>query len=250
MFRVSVAPNLILFMAFSLLALGGCSGTGVTKSPRESDLFPSSLTSKPSDAAIAAIQLSIGQNAERNGDLDLATKAYQRAMDKDDTRFQPYHRLAILNDKRGDSVTAATLYSEAVRRATDVPELYCDWGYNCYLRGEWAEAESHFRTALQLSASFARAHNNLAMLLARLGKTEEAFQEFARAGATEAEARSNVAFAMMLEGQLEPAKQQLAMAQKLSQGAVLQVSELKKIAEIAAEVAPQRRIANGPRRAP
>jgi Flp pilus assembly protein TadD len=44
--------------------------------------------------------------------------------------------------------------------------------------GEAGSAESHLRHAIELDGSNAYAHNNLGVLLQRLGKRDEARQEF------------------------------------------------------------------------
>jgi Flp pilus assembly protein TadD len=236
MFRITSTSLLTLAIAFVFLVPAGCSYLRPgNQSPRKVEgPSISSLHEQPSESAAADIQFAVGQSAELKGDFNGAVAAYQKVVEMDDTKFEAYHRLALLHDKRGDSPAATTLYAEALKRAPNVPEIHCDWGYNCYLLRQWSDAESHLRTAIGLRPDFERAHNNLALLLARQGRTNEALHEFARAGATESQARSNIALAMMLEGQLDPAQEQLEMAQKLPSGANrAPVAKLQKIAKIA-----------------
>ncbi len=235
MFRFAPASLLVSAIALMLLIPVGCSYLRPANQTRKTERSSASSRSmQPGRSAAADIQFAFGQTAERKGDSNAAVAAYKKVVEMDDTKFEAYHRLALLHDKQGDCVTAATWYPEAAKRAPDLPEIHCDWGYNCYLREQWEDAESHLRTAINMRPDFERAHNNLALLLARQGKTAEAMQEFARAGATEAQARSNIAFAMMLEGQLEPAKEQLDLAQNLPSGTNRPpVTQLHKIAEIA-----------------
>lgn len=184
-------------------------------------------------AASTDIQFAFAQNSEQQGDPDAAIKTYKKVLEIDPTFYQAYHRLGLLHDKQGKSHAAVAYYAEAARLAPKVPELQCDWGYNCYLLGQWEEAKTHYYASLNLKPDFERAHNNLALVLARQGQLNEALNEFAHAGASEAEARSNVAFAMMLDGQLEPAQQQLNMVHHLPPENTTQAAELQRIANIA-----------------
>jgi hypothetical protein len=58
----------------------------------------------------------------------------------------------------------------------------------------------------------ARAHNNLGLVLARSGKSEEALHEFSRAGCRESDARVNLAYCLMAQRDFSAAQKQLQLA--------------------------------------
>ena len=236
MSRAAQLRCVLLCSAFMLVSSTGCSLMRGNK-PTVEDIEKSAAvmpTTESLKSAGANIQYALAKNAEQNDVIDEAIAAYKKALSVDPTMHQAYHRLGNLYDKQGDSSTAVQYYSEALKLAPENSEIHCDWGYNCYLRNQWEEAETHYFTSLNLQPEFKRAHNNLGLLYARQGRLDEALVEFSRAGASESEARSNVAFAMMLDGQLQTAQQQLQLAQTNSPRTTPQVAQLQRIAEIAA----------------
>jgi Flp pilus assembly protein TadD len=192
----------------------------------------------------ADIQCALAQSAELRGDVDRAIQAYEQAIALDGRGGAAYHRLALLHDKKGQSATAQAFYREALARDPAGAEVYCDYGYSCYLQGQFQEAEASFRQALQLQPDLDRAHNNLALLLGRSGRAEEALYEFAAAGASESEAHVNLAFALLLDGRVDEAAQQLDFASRLGQNSaqarIARLGELIRRARAAA--APEREL--------
>jgi Tfp pilus assembly protein PilF len=71
------------------------------------------------------------------------------------------------------------------------------------------------RHALQLNPGHARAHNNLGLVLARLGQNDEAMAEFKKGGCTSADAHINVAYCNLLAGNAQVSRQHLEIALKL-----------------------------------
>src|SRR5207247_1685288 len=97
-------------------------------------------------------------------------------------RAEAFHRLAIVNDKRSEFGKAVAAYREAIALDPENANLYCDLGYSYFLQHRWADAESNLVRALELRQEFPRAHNNLAMVLARTGRPEQAHKAFVSAG--------------------------------------------------------------------
>jgi Flp pilus assembly protein TadD len=156
--------------------------------------------------------LALGRSAEARGELENAMQTYRYALEIDDAQPEVLHRLALLHDRMGKCEEARDFYLQAIELAPGNADLQCDFAYSCYLQNQWDEAEQGLRRAIELAPNLARAHNNLGLLLARTGRSDEALWEFGRAGATEPQARANLAFAMLLDGHVSPAKQQLALA--------------------------------------
>jgi len=180
----------------------------------------------------AEIHIAMAQTAELRGDTEQAIEAYQKALENDDCNASVFHRLALLHDKSGDCATACELYQQALARAPDQAEVHCDLGYSYYIQGLWSEAEESLRRACELQPDLARAHNNLGLLLARLGRNDEALGKFARAGLPEHQARLNLAFAATFEGRFDVAEEQVELASRVGNGeAVENVEQMRRLIE-------------------
>jgi len=158
------------------------------------------------------VQMAMGRSMEKQEQYERAIHVYEGVLQKDDTRADAYHRLAVLHDKKGDGKKASEFYREALRRDGDNAKLHCDLGYSLYLRQKWQEAERHFNRALTLDPNMAKAHNNLALLLARTGRSQAALREFQLGGNTESAARANLAFVSMLDQRFDNAERQFELA--------------------------------------
>jgi Flp pilus assembly protein TadD len=160
----------------------------------------------------ADVQMAIALSLERQGSLEQAINAYREVIRNDESRADAIHRLALLYDGQEDFETAEKFYRSALSLDPNNADLLCDWGYRCYLRRDFKQAEACLRKAISLRNGFARAHNNLGLLLGRTGRCDEALREFARGGCSEADARSNLAVALCLEGKSEEAQEQFELA--------------------------------------
>ena len=113
--------------------------------------------------------------------------------------------MAVVHDKQGEFRESAELYRKALELSPGNPDIYCDMGYSLYLQRRWAEAEMNLRQAIALNANLARAHNNLAMVLARDTRVEAALNEFQKGGSDKATSHANVAFVLTTEKRWEDA---------------------------------------------
>jgi Flp pilus assembly protein TadD len=105
----------------------------------------------------------------------------------------------VLHDRQGKFQESAEEYRRAVAARPNNPDVYCDLGYSLYLQRRWAEAEASLVQALTLDREHRRAHNNLALVLARTERLEPAVTEFRLGGSTTAESYVNLAFVLTLE---------------------------------------------------
>jgi Flp pilus assembly protein TadD len=85
-------------------------------------------------------------------------------------------------------------------------------GYCLFLQGRLDEARMNLRQAIVLDPTNERAHNNLGLMLAHVGRQSEALAEFSKAGCDEADALNNLAFVSALKGQHGEARQQYQQA--------------------------------------
>jgi tetratricopeptide (TPR) repeat protein len=214
-----------LFVAVSLtLLLAGCHQMGTVLGLSDNKVAAARkapLSASPdapgdvTESQKADVQIAVARSLENHGQNDQAIKAYQEALKQDKNRADACQRIAVLYDKKGDETNARKYYAMALEKAPKNAELLTDMGYSCYLHRRWEESEKHLRKALVIDPQLARAHNNLGLLLARNGRTDEALREFASAGCSEAEAHANLGFALSMGDDLKKAQQHYMLAQRL-----------------------------------
>lgn len=133
------------------------------------------------------ISIEAARLLEQQGELARAENVYQQLPPS----VARLHRLAVINDRQGKHQVATQFYEQAISEDGSDPELWCDYGYSCYLHGRMKQAESCLRRALELEPEMKRARNNLGLVLARLGQRQDAEKQFVTAGCTLDEARAN-----------------------------------------------------------
>jgi Tfp pilus assembly protein PilF len=160
----------------------------------------------------ANIQLALAVTAERQGRTEDAKKVYLQVIKALPDRADVHHRLALLYDRKGDCPAAEPYYQQAIRLDPKNAELHCDLGYSYYLQQRWQEADANLRRAIALDPDLPRAHNNLGMLLGRMGREDEALQEFVAAGSSRAEAMANLGYALALTDRADEARAEFQRA--------------------------------------
>src|SRR5262245_59019417 len=202
------------FVASGALAVAGCQQLHLHRT--EATKKAATETPEPQSNLTAAqqadVQIAMGRVTENQGDLAGAMAAYQQALSRDQKSAEAHARMAVVHDKQGEFRESAELYRKALKLSPGNPDIYCDMGYSLYLQRRWAEAEMNLRQAIALSPNFARAHNNLAMLLARDTRVDAALTEFKKGGSDKATAHANLAFVLTTENRWEDARQQYQLA--------------------------------------
>jgi Tfp pilus assembly protein PilF len=195
------------------LLLGGCQDVDFrSKEHASSTLLDSGPQPNLSKQQAADVHVALGRSHERQGLPEQARASYLEALKRDPKRADAEARLAILEDLKGDQASADRHFERALKLAPKDAEILCDRGYCLYLRRRWADAEASLKSALAADPSLARAHANLALVLARQGDDPGALAEFARAGIDPSDARTNLALVMATEGRLEDSKREYALA--------------------------------------
>ena len=195
--------------AGALIGLAGCqqvSSRPAATSPLGFGNEPRGAGTTITPAQEADVQISMGRAAEQQGDLDQAMAAYRAALDRDQRRADAYARLAVLNDKQGKFRESAELYRKALAVQPGDPDIFCDMGYSFYLQRRWAEAEMNLRQSIAINPDHQRAHNNLALLLVRDNRLDDALAEFRKGGSDPVQAHMNLAFALTIDQRWESAR--------------------------------------------
>jgi Flp pilus assembly protein TadD len=204
----------VMTLIFAAIATaGGCS----SPPSRPGDHAPASILDsgpqpKITSQQTADIQFTLGRSFEDESKFDQAQAAYVAALQKDPKRGDAEHRLAILDDRKGNREGADKHFARALKLRPTDPEILCDRGYSLYLRRRWSDAEADLKKALTLDPVHPRSHANLALVMARRGDGEAALAEFARAGCDPSDARSNLGLIYAMEGHFEESKKEYALA--------------------------------------
>jgi Flp pilus assembly protein TadD len=159
-------------------------------------------------------QLANAAALERAGKIEQAIEAYSERVRQNPDCGDAYHRLGILHDRINEPVQAQQYYHAALHNKDDDAQVLCDLGYSQYLQRRLREAESTLRQAIKLDPNLARAHSNLALVLAHSGRHREAKAEFARAGCSKAEALSNLGYALLWNQERDAAREHFDLALK------------------------------------
>lgn len=160
----------------------------------------------------AGVEMALGEAFEKDGRLESAAAAYEAALRNDPSLASVHHRLALVKEKLGRGEDALSHLQRAVQLEPRNAQFHSDLGYWHYLRRDWNLAERHLRRATQLDPHLARAQVNLALVLARTDRNDEALQYFARAGLSESQAYTNLGFVAMTDHHFPQAEAHLQRA--------------------------------------
>ena len=115
------------------------------------------------------------------------------------------------------------------------PDIFCDMGYSFYLQRRWAEAEMNLRQAIAVNPDHQRAHNNLALLLVRDNRLDDALAEFRKAGSEPVQAHMNLAFALTIDQRWESARAEYQRALALDPSSQLAKDRLNQLNALVAK---------------
>lgn len=214
----------------ALLLLLGCisAATGcITTSPKLALRWPGDLKREQVDRS-----LSVARLHERQGKYDEAINVYKQVLDNDPKNVTAHHRLGAIAVKEGRLAEGRASFEQAAALGRPSAELLNDMGYLLYLQQDLPGAEAKMREAIRTDSRYKNAHNNLGLVLAEMGKSDEALVEFKQVG-SEAEAYSNLAYVQTKLGQLADAERNyhkaLSLDSKLRPAAeaLLQLADLK-----------------------
>jgi Flp pilus assembly protein TadD len=225
-------PLSIIALAM-VVAASGCSGTGGKKATVHSNSALPNLdggtTADLDDNQMADVLYAQGRMSESQGELPRAIECYQEAISLDPKRGDVALRLGMAYDQMGQFENGKPMYEKALKLDPGNPQVFCAMGYSQYLQGDFISAERNLRQALAVKKDYQPAHNNLAFLLARTGRTKDALREFHYGGCSEAESYNNVALACMLDQRLEDARHHYQLALEVDRTNASAIEGLKKV---------------------
>ena len=122
--------------------------------------------------------------------------------------------LGVTLMKAGDYEEAIARFKEALRLAPATAAAYKNWGDALVLQKKAAEAAAEYRQAIRLNPDYVDAYNNLAAALVAQGRSEEAQAAFERALAIQPDAigHYNLALVLAKQGKTAEAVEHLRQA--------------------------------------
>src|SRR5438093_12065896 len=116
------------------------------------------LSSRSLSADASAAPASVGEESslaralrlERSGDSDAAWNAYHDVLHEDASCAIAEHRLGVLCDRKGQFEEAEDHYRRAMNLTGDDADTYNDLGYSYYLRGRLGDAEEMLHKSVSL----------------------------------------------------------------------------------------------------
>lgn len=124
-----------------------------------------------------------------------------------DTLILPY-------DKTGQYNRSVPLYQRAISQDPTNAEILCDIGFRSSINGDFKSAMKYFELALIYAPNLERAHNNMAVVLARKNRPDMALNHFLQAGCTREQAQHNLAQLVNVEPSQPPQAQTVALVKR------------------------------------
>ncbi len=166
-----------------------------------------------------------GQLLEGKSQIQQAIIQYRKALDLNPKFIGAHNRLAICLDRIGRHTEAESAFRRAIKVDPKLAYLRNNLAFSLMAQKRWRDSERELRAALQLKPDYQRARVNLGIVMSRLARREEAFQQFQmvlgdarahfnmglldKAGGRYAQAAESFRNAIALEPNLQAAKIQL-----------------------------------------
>ena len=151
--------------------------------------------------------------------LDEATTQFERALKINPEYADAYLNLANLKRDTGDLLAADTFYRNARQLRPEDPQILTDFGEMLLTQQRFDEALPILQEAVKLAPYFPDAHNALGRVLAEKGDTKGALREFAMAlliNPQLVDAEFNLAVVLMRDNRLEDALESLDEVLKIN----------------------------------
>lgn len=137
---------------------------------------------KPSAAGTAREHLSQGRAFLSLGRINEAIGELSLAASLDPRLSEAHSLLGVAYDRKGMHDRAKESYDRAVKSDPQDAQTLNNLGFSLYQNGNYRAAVDKLKRAAKLAPTDQRILNNLALAQIRLGKTDDAYKNFARAG--------------------------------------------------------------------
>jgi tetratricopeptide (TPR) repeat protein len=193
------------------------------------------------DPAYAEAYNFMGNALMKKGQVDEAVGYYQKAVALDTSYADAHNNLGAAFWRNGQVEKAIAHYKEAVAINPGSAEMQFNLGNALARKGDWAGAITCYEAALSTendSVKAAKVRNNLGGALERIGKSDEAFEQFNRAvqiNGTYPEAHCNLARMLVQHGRRDEAVAHLKEALRLRPGYEQARNQLRELGVTTAE---------------
>ena len=176
---------LVAVLGTGLAVAGGCAKTDPMKdrfsrpnymAVTDKDLKDAPMADAPS--ILPQTHYAAGRLFESQGLIGKAIEQYHRAVILHHDYAEAHHRLGRTLSIAGQHDEALKALARAAELAPKNVAYRNDLGFELIYHEKWEAAESQLRQAISLSPKFSRAHINLALVLSRTGRFDEAEQAF------------------------------------------------------------------------
>jgi Flp pilus assembly protein TadD len=167
------------------------------------------------DADHAGALERLGLDLTSRGEVEEAAVYLRRLETLNPENWRVHNALGIVADLESRFADAEAQYAQALALRPESAKLWNNLGYSHYLAGNDVEALVAMRKALALQADYLPARNNIALVLARQGRYQDAIGVLARAGGP-SDAHADVGYLAFRMGDYDEAELLLAEAIRLS----------------------------------
>jgi Flp pilus assembly protein TadD len=137
---------------------------------------------QPSSSGTAREHLSLGRAFLSTGRINEAIGELSLAASLDPRLSEAHSLLGVAYDRKGMHDRAKDSYDRAIKNDPADAQTLNNLGFSLYQNGNYRAAVDKLKRAARLAPTDQRILNNLALAQIRLGKSDDAYKNFARAG--------------------------------------------------------------------
>lgn len=231
-------------VAAAWLCVAVLSGCGITSSVKNkvTDVIEKPKREEETKYSMARLH-------ERNQNLKQAEELLLELHKKHPKKAEYVHRLANIYARMEKFSEADKYYALAQKLNPGNNDIYTDRGYAAMLEGDYSKAQQLLQEALDRKPNDTRASNNMGMVLAFQGKTDEALSYFRRS-TSEAEALCNLAYVHVQRGEGDQAMRRYNQALSLDPSLKVAANGLTQLAEARQRMEQAQQVAGRNKAAP
>lgn len=179
-----------------------------------------------------------GQLLEGKKQIHRAIIQYRKALDLNPKFIGAHNRLAICLDKIGQHTEAERALRQAIKVDPKLAYLRNNLAFSLMAQRRWRDSERELRAALQLKPDYQRARVNLGIVMSRLARRDEAFQQFQMV-LGDARAHYNIGLLDKAAGRYAQAAESFRNAIALEPNLTVAKIQLEKLRAIVVTAVPQ-----------